>query len=149
MTHSKSANALSQKFGPVYNMHRKTEFLQRESQLQQDELHKRSHHYETIFVQNIETDSHKQKFDNVEVHSDSMPNEGEKLHVEAEIQSVLPKSIIRPWEELVHNKYRTSLGYDKDVSFHILDYSKPIKFQSAGFLHDSSPSAVPDYAPLP
>ena len=58
----------------------------------------------------------------------------------------LPKPIIKPWEELVHNKHRIGLGYEKDVSFHIPDYLKPIQFQSVGFLHDSSPSAS---APLP
>jgi hypothetical protein len=32
------------------------------------------------------------------------------------------------------NKNRHGLGYDKDDNFHILDYSKPIKFVSGGFL---------------
>jgi len=55
-----------------------------------------------------------------------VPNEVAKLHAEAEIQLALPKSVVRPWEELVHNKHRKGLGYYKDVSFHIPDYSKPI-----------------------
>lgn len=65
------------------------------------------------------------------------------------IRHTIPKTIIKVWEELVHNKHKTGLGYDKDVSFHISDYSKPIQFHSAGFLHDNSPSAVLDSGPLP
>ena len=36
------------------------EFLQFESQLQQDELQQKSHHFEPVSVQNIEKDSHQQ-----------------------------------------------------------------------------------------
>ena len=36
----------------------KIEFLQLESQLQQDELQQKSHHSELVFVQKIEKDSH-------------------------------------------------------------------------------------------
>jgi len=127
----------------LQNAHEKTEFLQLESQLQQEELQQWHHH----------SDSHKQQVD-----SNPVPKEVAKSHADAEFQSALPKPIIRPWEELVHNKHRTGLGYEKDVSFHIPDYSKPIQFQSIGFLedissslvlHDSSPSVVPDSAPLP
>jgi len=71
------------------------------------------------------------------------------LQKEEKIQHTLPKLIIKPWEDLLHNKHRTSLGYDKDVSSHNPDYSKPIQFDSVGFLHDSSPLAVPDSGPLP
>ena len=84
-----------------------------------------------------------------------MPNEVAELHTNTKIQPTLPKPIIRPWEELVHNKHRNGHGYDKDMSFHIPNYSKPIQFQSAGFIHDSSlvphdssPLAVSDSAPL-
>jgi len=66
-----------------------------------------------------------------------------------EIQRSLPKPIIRPWKELVNNKHKIGLGYDKDVSFHIPDYSKPVQFHSVGFIHDSSPSVVPGSGPLP
>lgn len=65
------------------------------------------------------------------------------MHVDAEVQTALPKPIIRPWEELVNNKNKAGIGYDQDVSFHIADYSKPIQFQSAGFLQGSSSSPVP------
>ena len=85
-----------------------------------------------------------------------MSNKAAVVHADAEVQLTLPKPIIRPWEQLVHNKHRTGLGYDKDLLFHILDYSKPIQFQSAGFIHDSSPAphdssppAIPDSTPLP
>jgi len=42
----------------------KVEFLELESQLQQEELKQRSHHSELVSVQNNETDSHKQQ-DNI------------------------------------------------------------------------------------
>ena len=35
---------------------------------------------------------------------------------------------------MTHNKQKTCLGYNNDVSFHILDFAKPIKFWSDGFL---------------
>ena len=130
----------------------KIDFLQLETKLQQEELQQWSHLSEPVSVQKIETDSHKQQVNNVPVHS----NKAVVVHADAEVQFALPKTIIRPWEQLVHNKHRTSLGYDKDLSFHIPDYSKPIQFQSAGFIHDISPathdssaSAVPDSSPLP
>lgn len=50
----------------------------------------------------------------------------EYLHADAKIHRALPKPIIRPWEELADNRNRTCLGYEKDVSFHILDYTKEI-----------------------
>jgi len=48
-----------------------------------------------------------------------------------QVQNTLSKPIIRPWEEIIYNKNRTGLGYDKEVTFHIPDYSRPIKFQSS------------------
>jgi hypothetical protein len=59
-----------------------------------------------------------------------------------QVQNTLSKPIIRPWEEIIYNKNRTGLGYDKEVTFHIPDYSRPIKFQSAGFLQEASTSPV-------
>jgi len=45
------------------------------------------------------------------------------------------KPIIKPWEKIQSNQNRRRLGYEKDENnLHILDYSKPIKFISAGFL---------------
>jgi len=52
-----------------------------------------------------------------------VPNEVVELHADVEIQPTLPKPIIKHWEELVHNKHRTGLGYDKDV----LSYSRLLK----------------------
>jgi len=43
----------------------------------------------------------------------------------------IPKTFIRPWEEIRHNKHRTGLGYKEDildVSFPILGFAKPIQF---------------------
>ena len=126
--------------------------MQLETKLQQEELQQWSHLSEPVSVQKIETDSHKQQDNNVPIHS----NKAAVVHADADTQSALPKPIIKPWEQLVHNKHKTGLGYDKDLSFHIPDYAKPIQFQSAGFIHDSSPApydssapAVPDSAPLP
>lgn len=59
-----------------------------------------------------------------------------------EVPLALLKPIIRPWEKIVHNKHKTDLGYDKKVSFHIPNYSKPIQFQSVGFLKESSSSST-------
>ena len=45
------------------------------------------------------------------------------------------KPIIKPWEEIQSNRNQRGLGYVKyDANLHIPDYSKPIKFVSAGFL---------------
>jgi len=55
-------------------------------------------------------------------------------------QLALSKPIIRPWEEVVPNMLRTRLGYDKKVSFFIPNYSKPMQFQSVGFLNEISSS---------
>ena len=116
----------------------KIEFLQLESQLQQDEIQQKSHHSEPVSVQKIEKDSHQQQEYKVVVDSLSFLCTREDLHADAAAQFALSKPIIRPWEQLVHKKHRTSLGYDKEFSFHISDYSKPIKFHSAEFFHDSS-----------
>lgn len=82
-------------------------------------------------------DSHQQpkinQISEIEVDSHPVPASGANLREDAKVQPTLPKPIIRPWE-VVNNKNKTGLGYDKDVSFHIPDYSKPIQLQSAGFL---------------
>ena len=45
------------------------------------------------------------------------------------------KPIIKRWEEIQSNRNRRGLGYVKDdTKLHIPDYSRPIKFVSAGFL---------------
>jgi hypothetical protein len=66
-----------------------------------------------------------------------------------QVQLSLCKPIIRPWEEIKDNKHRTSIGYEKEVTFHIPDYTKPIQFQSVGFLQESlySPAPVQDKIP--
>ena len=99
----------------------KIDFLQLESQFQQDELQQKSHHSEPVSIQNIVKDSHQKKEDKVAVDPHSVHCRRANFHVDAAAQPTLPKPIIRPWEELVHNKHRTSLGYEKDVSSHILD----------------------------
>ena len=63
-------------------------------------------------------------------------NEDEVMH--AEVPLVFSKTIIRPWEEINHNKQKTSLGYEKEVAVPSFDFSKPIHFQGARFLNESS-----------
>jgi hypothetical protein len=53
----------------------------------------------------------------------------------------LSKTIIRPWEEIKNKRHRTSIRYEKDVAFHIPDYT--IQFQSVGLLQESSYSHAP------
>ena len=53
----------------LQNAREKIDFLQLESQLQQEELQQWSHLSEPVSVQKIETDSHKQQVNNVLVHS--------------------------------------------------------------------------------
>ena len=105
----------------LLDAHEKIEFLQLESQLQQEELQQKSHHSEPVSVQKIEKDSHQQQVKKVSVDSHLVPCTRAHVHADAAVQPALPKPIIRPWEELLHNKHRTGLGYDKDVSFHIPD----------------------------
>ena len=147
----KSADTLKDIQTSLQHAQENIHFLQLESQLQQEELHQNRHHYEPVFVQNIETTTHQQHVNNVTVHS----NKAAAVYADAETQSALSKPIIRPWEQLVHNKHITSLGYDKDLSFQIPDLAKPIQYQSVVFINDSSfapqyssTSAVPDYASL-
>jgi hypothetical protein len=59
-----------------------------------------------------------------------------------QVKNNLSKPIIITWEEIIYNKNITRLGYDKEFTFHIPDYSKPIKFQSVGFLQEDSLSHV-------
>lgn len=58
----------------LQNAQEKVEFLQLESQLQQVELQKWSHHFELVCVHKIERDSHKQQVSNVAVDSHSVPS---------------------------------------------------------------------------
>ena len=88
--------------------------MQLESELQQDELQQKSCHSE--LVHNLDTNSHQQQ----EI-VEAVPISGANVQKYAEMQHALPKIIIKPWEELVHNKHRTGLGYDKELSFHIPD----------------------------
>lgn len=50
----------------------------------------------------------------------------EALHEDARAHLIITKAIIKPWEDLIRNKNRSSLGYENDETFHTLDYSKPI-----------------------
>jgi hypothetical protein len=71
--------------------------------------------------------------------SDTNTDEDEAVQVHLS----LSKSIIRSWEEIRDNKNKTGIGYENEVTFHILDYTKPIQFQIVGFLQESSYSPTP------
>lgn len=50
---------------------------------------------------------------------------------------IIPTAFRRLWEEIIHNKNITGLGYNKDildVCVHIPNFSKPIQLCSVGFL---------------
>ena len=55
---------------------------------------------------------------------------------ENQLQINLSKPFIRHWKEIFNNKHRKGLGYEKENTFHILDYSKQVKFVSARILHE-------------
>jgi hypothetical protein len=56
---------------------------------------------------------------------------------ENEVQLPLSKTIIIAWEEIIKKNHRTSIGYEKEVTFHIPDYTKLIWFQSVGLLQEN------------
>jgi hypothetical protein len=66
-----------------------------------------------------------------------------------EDQLSLSKQIIRPWEEIKINRHSTGIRYGKDVTFHNLDYNKPIHFQIVGILQESSGSPAPIQEQIP
>ena len=111
-------------FEIVYKIHKILEFLQLESQLLQEEIH-----FKLVHVQNnLPCHSFQQlahKDATLEAHNQISGSTLEEKGKE-DVQLVLSKPVIRPWEEIVKNKHRTDLGYNKEVKFHILDYSKPI-----------------------
>ena len=105
--------------------HETIEFLQLESQLQRDELQQKSASSKSFNHTNedkdVDSKSVIQKTSSVEV-----------VHDQIQISS---KPIIKPWEEIQNNKNRRGLGYvPDDTNLQIPDYSKPVKFVSAGFL---------------
>lgn len=73
------------------------------------------------------------------LHTDS--GEDEVFHQQFPL--ALSKQIIRPLEETINNKRKIGIGYEKEVIFLILDYSKPILFQSARFLQEGSSNLAP------
>jgi hypothetical protein len=137
-------------------MQAKVRLLQSLSQLLNDELinlknQQPMKYSELVFVQNNplynddddNDDQQSVKENLIEPTSEETSNEDEVVQVQHnQTQNTLSKPIIRPWEEIIYNKNRTGLGYDKEVTFHILDYSRPIKFQSVGFLQEDSLSPV-------
>ena len=76
----------------------KIEFLQLESQLQQDELQQKNHHFELVSIHKIERDFHQQQEYKFVVNSHSVPCTRAYLHVDVTVQPALLKPIIRPWE---------------------------------------------------
>ena len=91
-----SKNALCNIQSCLQDAQEKIEFLQLESQLQQDELQQKSHHSEPVSVQKIEKYSHQQQVSKVEVDPHSVPCTRADVHADAEVQRALLKPIIRP-----------------------------------------------------
>jgi hypothetical protein len=94
----------------------KIEFLQLESQLQEDEIQQKNQHSELFLVQNnslfeFGNDSYQQPaHDQIsDTTSKADSNEDEVCH--KELSLALFEPIIRPWEEILNNKSRTCLGY--------------------------------------
>jgi hypothetical protein len=56
--------------------------------------------------------------------SDTSADDDEVMH--EHVQLSLSKPIIRAWEEIRENKHITCIRYEKEVTFHILEYTKPI-----------------------
>jgi hypothetical protein len=119
----------------------KIEFLQLESQLQQEEIQQKNIlHSELVLVQNnslLEED----------IDSDQQPVQKELSEPTSymngeEVQPSLSKIIIGPWEEIRHNKHKTCIRYENEVTFHIPNYTKPIQFQSVGLLQEGSRSSA-------
>ena len=105
----------------IQHAHETIEFLQLESQLQRNELQEK--HVASKSLTNPETTNHSNSF----IQPDSS--------VEVVPVQLSSKPIIKPWEEIQSNRNRRGLGYVKDdANLHIPDYSRPIKFVSAGFL---------------
>jgi len=82
----------------LQDAHEKIEFLQFESQLQQEELQQKSHHSELVSIQKIVKDSNQKKEDKVPIDSHSVSYTRVDFHADAAAQPALPKPIIRPWE---------------------------------------------------
>ena len=76
------------------------------------------------------------------IDATSKETEDEICHTQ--VPPALSKPIIRSWEEIIHNKHRTDHRYNKEVTFHIVDYFKPIQSQNVGFLQKSSSSHALD-----
>ena len=89
----------------MQNAQENIEFLQLESQLQQDDLQQKRHNSKLVLVHNIplfelEVDSHllstSDQISDIKIDSHHVPISGADLHADAEIHPALPKPIIRP-----------------------------------------------------
>jgi hypothetical protein len=135
----------------------KVELLQIQTQLLHDELQRKNiQHSELVLVQknplfddDDDDDSDQQPVQEQLSEPTSYTSADEDEVVHEQVQLSLSKPIIRPWEEIRDNKHITCIRYEKEVTFHILDYTKPIQFQSVGFLQESSYSPAPVQEKIP
>lgn len=147
MIQSKLAKPFSSIFKFVYNMHwTKLASFKSSPNSSKTNYNKRVNtlnwfFFRTILFFQFEKDSYQWSMHDQDNDAISKAN----LHEDAEVPLALPRPIIKLWEEVINKKHWTNLGYEKEVTFHILDYPKPIRFQGVGFLqyHWSS------HAPLP
>ena len=100
-----SKDALCRIQSCLQDAHEKIEFLQLESQLQQEELQQKSHHSEPVSIQKIEKYYHQQQVIKVEFDSHFVPCNRADFHADAAAPPAFLKPIIRPWEELVHKNH--------------------------------------------
>jgi hypothetical protein len=124
----------------------KATLLKNQNRLLHDALEIRNlrQHYEPILVQNpIFEDEEDDDADSDQQPTQKPLSETTPYSSTDEVHLPLSKQIIRPWEEIRNNNHRTCIGYEKDVTFHIPYYTKPIKFQSVGLLQEGSHSPAP------
>jgi len=130
----------------------KVELLQTQTQLLHLEFERKNlRHFELVFVQNHPLFEEEEEDDDLDQQpmkehlckptSYTSANEDEVVHEQVRLS--LSKPIIRPWEEIRDNKHITCIRYEKEVSFHVPYYTKPVKFQSIGLLQERSYSPTP------
>jgi hypothetical protein len=64
----------------------------------------------------------------IQINNQHRSNSVSQLQIQNEDQLPLSKPIIRPWEEIGTKSIELGIGYEKDVTFHNMDYTKLIQF---------------------
>jgi hypothetical protein len=103
----------------------KETLLQTQTLLLHDALERKNlrQHYELVLVQNPIFNNDEDDEVDLDQQLAQQPL-SETTPDSSTYQLPLSKRIIRPWEEIRKNKHRTNIRYEKDVTFHNLDYTK-------------------------